>query len=90
LTSEGDSATTDLHNEIAKRMAPTKLPDAFKASEGLLKTAQEIVTYALEFPTSGDYSAPVENCQTDHEFGKAASTPGSVKTDAVKYEEGKF
>ena len=90
LTSEGDGATTDLHNEIAKRMAPSKLPDAFKASEGLLKTAQEIVTYALEFPTSGDYSKPVEDCQTDHEFGKAASAPGSVNTGEVKYQEGKF
>jgi len=90
LTSEGDSATTDLHNEIAKRMAPSKLPEVFKASEGLLKTAQEIVTYALEFPTSGDYSVPLEDCQTDHDFGKVASAPGTVKAGEVKYQEGKF
>jgi hypothetical protein len=90
LTPEGAIEARKLHNELAKRLAPSKLPEQFKASENLLKTAKEIVTYACEFPEKGDYNAPLENCQSKHTFGPAGSLPGSVGSGETKYKEGKF
>jgi len=90
LTPEGSTEAIKLHNGLAKRLAPSKLPAPFKASENLLKTAKEIVTYACEFPTKGNYNGPLENCQVKHTFTSGVSPYGSAKSEETKYKEGKF